>query len=547
MNDKDEMCLTSKQLEQFAHGYWPIESLHRVEAHLDQCDACRTKLESLPIDENDLLVKLLRSTGNSFATNPSQDAITSANLVHDHVTTKVMPETMSVEEDSLYSTTAFQLSKSSQESGCSNSAGTSIGPYRLDRLLGRGTFGEVWLASRAGALATTMIALKIPIRHPGFLELVRAEAQAWTRASGHPNIVSIFEADILDGQIVIASEFIDGGSLKDLIQSRPISINEAVSFCIGILTGLEYLHGRQILHRDLKPANVMIQAGIAKLTDFGLAKATDDELSAHVLAGTPAYMAPEAFQGQQSVASDLWSVAIILYELLIGETPFQSDRLIDLIHDICNAQPITLTHEIPTSLKEILRVGLIKDPNARFKSAAQMRARLVNSQRGLLEDTDSSSGHSSGTNYLSIAITGSTNANPVETSRQLKKMLSYFQRPSTNWYLGTWGTVDELAAELLASQSQQILLVGYEQEDVSPTMIEIIKRLDLTFVHAGGLIADRSPSDSAHASLPLRDQYFIDYADLIIIVWDGKSHSTKRLLDHVARCEKPHMILYVGT
>ena len=191
-------------------------------------------------------------------------------------------------------------------------SGDTIGPYTLVRTLGRGAFGEVWLAERRTALLTTQVALKLPLDTNADLDLVRQEAHLWLQASGHPNVVPVLDADVYDGQVVIASEYIAGGSLHEwMTRRKPLpdgetpSLEEAVSMANGILAGLDYLHRAGLTHRDLKPENVLLQDGIPRLTDFGLARVLKTAGHTSNISGTPRYMAPETFSGSYSAASDL--------------------------------------------------------------------------------------------------------------------------------------------------------------------------------------------------------------------------------------------------
>src|SRR4051794_21295735 len=150
---------------------------------------------------------------------------------------------------------------------------------------------------------------------------MQQEAALWLQASGHPNIVPVLDADIYDDQVVIASEFIAGGTLHDWIQNhggKAPSIEEAVAITNGILAGLDYLHRVGLTHRDIKPDNVLLQDGIPRLTDFGLARLLEAAGQSSYISGTPRYMAPETFSGSYSAASDLWAVGVLLYELLVG-------------------------------------------------------------------------------------------------------------------------------------------------------------------------------------------------------------------------------------
>src|SRR5205807_3347326 len=136
-----------------------------------------------------------------------------------------------------------------------------------------------------------------------------------------PNIVPVMDADVYDGQVVIASEYIAGGNLHAWMHSnggKAPSIEEAVAMTNGVLAGLDYLHRAGLTHRDLKPENVLLQEDIPRLTDFGLARVLKSVGNTSSISGTPRYMAPETFSGAYSAASDLWAVGIILYELLVG-------------------------------------------------------------------------------------------------------------------------------------------------------------------------------------------------------------------------------------
>lgn len=150
-----------------------------------------------------------------------------------------------------------------------------IGPYILVRELGRGAFGVVWLAERRTSISTTRFALKLPIDAEIDIDAVKQEAAVWVRASGHPNVLPIIEADVYDGQIVIVSEYAPDGSLAEWLkrhEGKGPSIGAAVEMVSGILAGLEHLHARQIIHRDLKPANILLQGEIPRLADFGISR-----------------------------------------------------------------------------------------------------------------------------------------------------------------------------------------------------------------------------------------------------------------------------------
>src|SRR5688572_20892049 len=151
-------------------------------------------------------------------------------------------------------------------------ADQQIGNYLLIKRLGRGGFGEVWLAERRTKFVTTKVAVKLPLDEQVNHEVIKQEAELWERASGHPNVLPIIDADEYDGQIVIVSEYAPDGSLELFLEktSGMLPRENAVELTIGILSGLEFLHSRQIIHRDVKPANILLQGGIPRLTDFGI-------------------------------------------------------------------------------------------------------------------------------------------------------------------------------------------------------------------------------------------------------------------------------------
>ena len=258
-------------------------------------------------------------------------------------------------------------------------AGDSIGPYTLVRTLGRGAFGEVWLAERRSSLLTTQVALKLPLNAAGDLDAIRQEAQVWLKASGHTNIVPVLDAEIYDGQVVIASEFVAGGSLSDWLNQhggKAPSVEAAFGMVRGILDGLQHLHESGLIHRDLKPGNVLVQKGRPRLTDFGLTRLLKPSGNTSNLAGTPAYMAPEAFSGQYSPASDVWAAGIVLHELLTGAVPYPQTDLYSLLLTITSDQPVVLAHEIPDGIRRLLARALAKPPAGRFVSASEMAEAL---------------------------------------------------------------------------------------------------------------------------------------------------------------------------
>lgn len=257
--------------------------------------------------------------------------------------------------------------------------GEQVGPYTLTNKLGQGAFGTVWLAERRTAIAVTQVALKIHFDDNANLSAIKKEAAVWAKASGHPNVLPIIEADIFGDRIVIVSEYAPNGSLEDAIRRRgenPVHPGVAAELVAGILAGLEHLHARGIVHRDIKPANILLQGKTPRLADFGISRVLKATSQSGVMAGTPLYMAPEAFDGKRSEQSDVWSVGVILYQLLAGRMPFAQPDVSSLIAAIIHKEPPPLPPTVNKHLRDVVAKALHKDLSQRFKSAAEMRGAL---------------------------------------------------------------------------------------------------------------------------------------------------------------------------
>ncbi len=259
------------------------------------------------------------------------------------------------------------------------STGKQIGPYVLIHKLGQGAFGIVWLAEWRTPITVTKVALKIPLDEQIDLDAIKQEANLWVLASGHPNILPIIEANVYDGQVVITSEYAPDGSLEgwlDLHNGGAPSVDDAVEIALGILAGLEHLHSRRIIHRDLKPANLLLQGQTPRLADFGISRVLKTTSQSMTIAGSPAYMAPEAFDGKRNEQTDIWSAGVILYQLLSGRLPFQEPDLTSLMAAILRREPAPLPPSVPNPVQKIVTRALRKDIAQRFKTATEMRIAL---------------------------------------------------------------------------------------------------------------------------------------------------------------------------
>jgi serine/threonine protein kinase len=417
-----------------------------------------------------------------------------------------------------------------------------VGPYSLLEFLGRGAFGEVWLAERDSALAKSRLAVKLPLHAAVDLNAVRREAEVWVRAGNHPNILPMFEANIYDGQVVIVSEYAPEGSLKQWLGKhggKPPSFDIAVDMVMAMLAGLEHLHVRGIVHRDLKPANVMMQGECPRIADFGLARVLDPCATVSLAAGTPAYMAPEAFDGRRSVQTDLWSVGVILYQLLGGGLPFPSGDLMRLMRAIATEAPAPLSESVPSAIRQTVFAALDKDPASRFGSAADMRAALRDTLRHLETKTVPAVPIPE-RGCRTIAITGSVHVEPRRAAHRIQTLVAPYCGPRTTWYCGSIGIVDQYAVEYLFRQGQRVLVVGHDEGELTPQIEELLSE------HGGAFVNVQNEQVPPIPDAPSkRDIFFATKADLLIVVWNRTSPGIAILLDWLRSHGKDHIVGFV--
>jgi WD40 repeat protein len=257
----------------------------------------------------------------------------------------------------------------------------SIAHFDLITEVGRGAFGSVWQAH--DSKLDRKVAIKVP--RPGqftqssreqFLREARAAAQL-----NHPNIVSIYEVGLDVDRIYIVSDFVDGISLADLLSADRLSPRQAIELCVKVVLALEHAHENGVIHRDLKPANIMLgENNEPFVMDFGLAKRDAGEITMTLdgkLLGTPAYMPPEQARGEGHHVdrrADVYSVGVILYELLTGELPFRGTTRM-LLHQVMHEDapsPRKLNNSIPRDLETITLKCLEKEPDKRYETCAAL-------------------------------------------------------------------------------------------------------------------------------------------------------------------------------
>ncbi|QDU59255.1 Serine/threonine-protein kinase PrkC [Planctomycetes bacterium Pan216] len=258
-----------------------------------------------------------------------------------------------------------------------------FGKYELLEEIGRGGMGVVFKARHLELQRVVAVKMLLfgQLSTPDQIERFHAEARAAARLS-HPSIVPIFDVGQENGQHYFAMEYVEGESLAERLRRGRLEPMEAARLTTRIAVSVDYLHQQGVIHRDLKPSNVLFDtADFPKLTDFGLAKVFTEDTSrtrSGAIAGTPAYMAPEQAAGRSrnvTPSSDVYSLGVMLYEMLTGRTPFQADNALDLLVDVVESDPVSPRHyrrDLPRALEWICLKCLAKDPGERYRSAAEL-------------------------------------------------------------------------------------------------------------------------------------------------------------------------------
>jgi Tol biopolymer transport system component/predicted Ser/Thr protein kinase len=266
-------------------------------------------------------------------------------------------------------------------------AGTQLGPYRIEGVIGEGGMGVVYRAhdTKLGRPVAVKF-LFDDLADPAARRRFQREAQM-ASSLNHPHILTVHDAGEFEGRQYLVTEFVDGGTLKEWARSEKRTWREVVALLVGVADGLAAAHGAGILHRDIKPDNILVGSnGYAKLSDFGLAKleehSTPEDVTRTlasqktrpgIILGTIAYMSPEQASGRPTDArSDIFSFGVLLYELLAGQRPFTGASDLELVQAIIHGAPSPLAANVPTALRMIVEKAIEKDPADRYQSTRDL-------------------------------------------------------------------------------------------------------------------------------------------------------------------------------
>jgi len=376
------------------------------------------------------------------------------------------------------------------------SPGTNLGRYEIRLQLGAGGMGEIYLAQDIKLERT--VALKIlPANVAGDRQRMRRFIQEAKAASAlnHPNILTIHEIEQIDSVHFIATEFIDGETLRHHLNMGPMEIGQTLDISTQIASALSAAHAAGIIHRDIKPENIMLRRdGIVKVLDFGLAKLSDSvdseqEVDAEaatkarvqtepgVVMGTAAYMSPEQARGKNVDArTDIFSLGAVIYEMLSGRAPFAGETAADIIGALIHKEPqplSTLVSNTPAELQHIVSKALRKDRDERYQTVKSLLVDLKTLKQELdfsakLERSVSSDGNDAATKNSGQVVTANaamenadTQATTARPTSSREYMVSRIKQHKRTFAAG-------LAVLLLAATSFGYLLYTRPTSNSAP-------------------------------------------------------------------------------
>jgi serine/threonine-protein kinase len=258
--------------------------------------------------------------------------------------------------------------------------GQTVGKYQVLSNLGSGGFGTVFLAR--DSWIDKKVAIKVPHRQSGDFDELLQEPRLLA-ALDHPNIVGIVTAEKVDGVFFIVMDYVKGESLEAVLdREKSLDVARALNYTAQILRGVDHAHQAQVLHRDLRPANVLIsESGVVKVADFGTSRFLEKSHATTVI-GSPPYMAPEQFQGRAVLASDIYSVGVMLYQMLTGTLPYFSPNPAQIERLVAQGRctpPRLRNSQIPKEVSDIVMKAIAPEVGSRYQRAGELLDDLATS------------------------------------------------------------------------------------------------------------------------------------------------------------------------
>ncbi len=260
--------------------------------------------------------------------------------------------------------------------------GQTLGQYQVIAQMGSGGMATVYKAyhPRLDRYVAIKMLHEAFQEDKNFLARFEREAQIVARLE-HPHIVPVFDFDDYNGRPYLVMKYVEGRTLKAELEDAPLTIDEILRIMPPVADALDYAHRQGVLHRDIKPSNIIIDNnGVPYVTDFGLARMAllgDSTLSQDILLGTPHYISPEQAMGNRDLdaRTDLYSLGVVLFELVVGRVPFSADTPFAVIHDQIYRplpKPSSINPEITPSVDAVLEKALAKNPADRYTTATEM-------------------------------------------------------------------------------------------------------------------------------------------------------------------------------
>jgi serine/threonine-protein kinase len=421
------------------------------------------------------------------------------------------------------------------------------GRYRVISRLGSGGMADVFCAE--DQQLGRKVALKLLHRRfaedPGFVERFRREAQA---AAGlqHPNVVSVYDRGSYDGTYYIVMEYLPGRTLKQLIRDEaPLDPVRAIDITIQILKAARFAHRRGIIHRDLKPHNVMVEDDTdhIKVTDFGIARAgASDMTETGSIMGTAQYLSPEQAQGHAvNATSDLYSVGVVLYELLTGQVPFDAESAVTIALKHVSEAPVPpskLNAGVPPELEQVVLWTLNKDPVHRPADDDQLITALEQAKEAIISGTRgqrTASFAAVGGAAAALPLTEPTRAPeppvvPAAVVAEVPPPLGPDPRPPRERRGNPWPWVF-LVVLLIGAGVAAYLLTRPKQVKV-PLVVNLVQNVAIAKIDSAGLTpspiseSSSSPNGTVVSQYPLSGQKVDEGSTVRLVVSSGPGNGT---------------------